>query len=252
MSGPDIFENSTTITVSVGGYNGISEEYGGVSAVVMTVNYDSTKISVTPTALNGFTLTAGPRLLLDRATGVSAGTAILSLNISNVGLAAGESTTISISGISGSDGEINTTAPSTSKTISRKVNSSVPEPSPTPTPTSDTPTGTTTPSSSTSANTSSDTAEKEVDSEKELENTEDIEEKIDNSTKNNSSPNKNKNKNKNKEKVVSITTSEDSDDSINPLIWIIPVVSLIALIMGLIFLFIFLKKRRKMNDQDIY
>ena len=38
MSGPDIFENSTTITVSVGGYNGISEEYGGVSAVVMTVN----------------------------------------------------------------------------------------------------------------------------------------------------------------------------------------------------------------------
>ena len=247
MSGTDVFENSTTITVSVTNFDGVNGYCGGLCAIVMTLDYDSSKVAVTPSALNGFTLTAGPRLVLDRATGVPAGTAILSLKISNVGLAVGESTTISLTGISGSDSDVNATAASTSKTISLKAS----DPTPAPTPTPNNINTTTGPSSNTSADRPSDASKKENDSEEETQSEDTDETDTDKTSESDSSKSKS---NKNRKKLVTISTDNDGQEpekSPDLLIWgILIIVTLLALIGLLIYLFI-LRKRRQKQAIDI-
>lgn len=134
LTGNSQFTDPTTLTLSVGGYSGIDMSFGGLMVVTMNLNYDSSKIDVSTSALNGFNLTSGARILLDRADGVVSGTEILSLTITNKALSNGESTTISLSNIKGSDSTNDALAASVSKTITYKAPAPEPNPNPSPAP----------------------------------------------------------------------------------------------------------------------
>lgn len=135
LTGNGQFTDPTTLTLSVGGYSGIDMSFGGLMVVTMNLNYDSSKIDVSTSALNGFNLTSGARILLDRADGVVSGTGILSLTITNKALSDGESTTISLSNIKGSDSTNDALAANVSKTITYKAPAPEPNPNPSPAPT---------------------------------------------------------------------------------------------------------------------
>lgn len=228
MSGNEVFEGSTVITVTVGSFDDISGYCQGLCAAVMTLNYDSSKVSVAASALNGFTLTSGSRLVLDRATGVPAGTAILLLNVTNVGLSAGESTTISLTGISGSDSDVNASGGSASKVITLKASTAAPQPEPTaPTPNSSS--GSTSSNKTNTVDGSSETAENKT-------NLSDEPQDMENASTNNETGKATDLENgsdNSKKRVVSITTEDGGKDALdnkgpNLLLWIIVAVILLG------------------------
>lgn len=116
--GDDKFSSEITLYVQVNNLVDFDGSCNGLCGLVGTLNYDTNKlelIKVEP--LENFSLTQGKSLVLYKATGVTNGTNILSLRFKNKGLQNNESTKISISNMTASDGAKDITSTDTSKTI---------------------------------------------------------------------------------------------------------------------------------------
>ena len=124
-------EFNSTITFSVVLNNvSVNGVCGGICGLSAVLNYDSSKLtlsSITPSS--NFELTQGSKLLLLKTTGVGSGSTILNLTFTNKSLADGETTTVSLTGIEGSDGDGEMVANNISKTLKYvKPNTSVTNP----------------------------------------------------------------------------------------------------------------------------
>lgn len=120
MTGGDTFEEESVLYISVDDYQDLSASCGGISAIMGDVEYDDTKLElIEAEALNDFELISGDHYVLHNIYGQGApeGTNVLKLTFRNKGLESGESTTVSFTNISGSDGVNDITTADASKTI---------------------------------------------------------------------------------------------------------------------------------------
>ena len=104
--GNNTFEDEITLNVQVDSLIDFSDTCDGLCGLVGTLEYDSNKIElISMRALEDFDLTQGSRIVLYRTTGVKSGTEVLSVTFKNKSLKDGESTTISFSDLTASDGD---------------------------------------------------------------------------------------------------------------------------------------------------
>jgi hypothetical protein len=102
-------------TITVSGVNATN-----LMGLVGSLSFDSSKISfVSASGLNGYTITVGSNLVADNTTGNTGTFGIATLTFrANGGFTAGQSTTISLSNVVGSDGVNNLSGTSSAVTIS--------------------------------------------------------------------------------------------------------------------------------------
>lgn len=120
LNSNDTFEDGIDVFVSVDDYENMTDVDGGIAAIIGDVEYDDTKLELIGVeALNDFELVSGDHYVLHNVYGHGApeGTNILKLTFRNKGLESGESTTVSFTNISGSDGVNDITTADVSKTI---------------------------------------------------------------------------------------------------------------------------------------
>lgn len=117
LNGASEFETSTTLTATLGGYSDIDMTYGGIMVVTAELVYDASKISVSVAGANGFNATGTLKLVFDRADGVASGASFATFKVTNVGLSNGETATVTLKNIVGSDSEVDAVAGSVSKTV---------------------------------------------------------------------------------------------------------------------------------------
>jgi hypothetical protein len=163
LSGASEFSGSSfTVDVVVSGFSGFSQLYG-FSA---NCSYDSSKITFTGvSALDGFNNYSNGSYLMLVSNSGSGGGSIARLSFSNKALGNGESATISLTGVTGSDNNVDIPAGGASKTVRY---SKPADTTPTPTPTTPTPTpSTSTPSTSTNTNKDNSTTSEETPAETE-------------------------------------------------------------------------------------
>lgn len=111
LSADNSFEEEFDVFLSVDGYENLSNTCGGICGVVGKLEYDTSKIElVSAEALEEFEITQGEKIVLNRPTGVAAGTAIMKLHFRSVAMSANTSTTINFTNIVGSDGTNNISA----------------------------------------------------------------------------------------------------------------------------------------------
>ena len=104
--GNNTFEDEITLYVQVNSLTDFDGACDGLCGLVGTLEYDSNKIElISMRALEDFDLTQGSRIVLYRTTGVKSGTEVLSVTFKNKSLKDGESTTISFSDLTASDGD---------------------------------------------------------------------------------------------------------------------------------------------------
>lgn len=115
FTGSSTFDDTTTWNLQVSGVSG-----GSLYNFAGTLGYDSSKIEVVPTAASGITMTNGGRMLLevtDITKPISSSANLLTLTIKNKALTTNQSTTISFTGITASDGDTDIATTNASKTI---------------------------------------------------------------------------------------------------------------------------------------
>ena len=120
LSSDDTFEDDFDVFLSVGDYENLAGANGGIAALMGDVEYDDTKLElISVEGMNDFELISGDHYVLHNIYGQGApeGTNILKLTFRNKGLESGESTTVSFTNISGSDGVNDITTADVSKTI---------------------------------------------------------------------------------------------------------------------------------------
>lgn len=116
--GNDTFEKEITLYIQVNNLVDFTGSCNGLCGLVGNLNYDTNKlelISIDP--LEDFSLMQGKSIVLYKATGVTNGTKILSIKFKNKELQNNESTTISLSNLTASDGNQDIVATDTSKSI---------------------------------------------------------------------------------------------------------------------------------------
>ncbi len=126
LVGNDTFtddNNQISIELKVSNYQDLGETCGGICGLSADFSYDEDKIElVSISALNSFRLTQGPgTIVLSNSVGVASGSSILTMTFKNIGLNDGESTTITISGISGTEGDNEMEIGSISKSLKYTV-----------------------------------------------------------------------------------------------------------------------------------
>lgn len=116
--GNDTFKDEITLYIRVDNLNDFSGSCEGLCGLVGNLDYDTNKIElVSIKALEDFDLTNGKNLVLYKSTGVGSGTKILSMKFKNKSLEKDETTKISFSNITASDGDKDIDASNSSKTI---------------------------------------------------------------------------------------------------------------------------------------
>lgn len=116
--GNDTFENEITLYIQVNNLVDFNGVCNGLCGLVGDLSYDTEKLELTSiNALESFDLTQGKTLVLYKSTGVASGTKILSMKFKNKSLAKDETTTITLSNITASDGDKDIKTNNTSKTI---------------------------------------------------------------------------------------------------------------------------------------
>lgn len=154
LIGNSEFTDSITLELQVNQLSDFSDTCGGLCGFVGELEYDSEKIElVSISALNGFDLTQGKKIVLFKEVGVSSGSKIMTLKFKNKSLSNNEETTIKINNILASDGDNDIKSSNISKKIKYVTkNEEIPkEENNKPT----TPTNTEKPSSTSKPNTSS-------------------------------------------------------------------------------------------------
>lgn len=128
LAGGGTFTDSASLTLSVSGSASMGGACGGICGVTGVLSYDRSKIELTAASgLQGFDFTQGASIVLYKSTAAYDG-GILSLRFRNVGLASGESTTVTVSGISVTNGDTEVGVGSAARTIQYVA----PAPSPAP------------------------------------------------------------------------------------------------------------------------
>ena len=118
ITGNNTFESEVTLYVQVNNLQGFDGSCNGLCGLVGNLSYDSNKIELIEiNALQNFDLTQGKKIVLFKATGVSGGTNVLLMKFKNKALVNDESTTITLSNISASDGDKDIVTSNASKTI---------------------------------------------------------------------------------------------------------------------------------------
>ena len=118
FTGEDNFDDVITIKLKVDELDDFSGSCNGLCGLVGTLNYDKAKLEITEIdALEKFNLSQGKRIVLYKATGVKAGSSILTITFKNKGLKVGEATSISLTGITASDGNKDILGNDISKTV---------------------------------------------------------------------------------------------------------------------------------------
>lgn len=118
--GNDTFESEITLSLQVNNLVDFNGSCNGLCGLVGTLNYDTNKLELTSiNALEDFSLTQGKSIVLYKPTGVSNNTNILSMKFKNKGLGNNESTTITLSNITASDGNKDITTTDISKSIKK-------------------------------------------------------------------------------------------------------------------------------------
>lgn len=118
ITGSNTFESEVTLYVQVNNLQGFDGSCNGLCGLVGNLSYDSNKIELIDiSALQNFDLTQGKKIVLFKATGVSGGTNVLLMKFKNKALVNDESTTITLSNISASDGDKDIVTSNASKTI---------------------------------------------------------------------------------------------------------------------------------------
>lgn len=116
--GNDIFENEITLYIQVNNLVDFNGVCNGLCGLVGDLSYDQEKIElISINALESFDLTQGKTLVLYKSTGVASGTKILSMKFKNKSLVKDETTTITLSNITASDGDKDIKTNNTSKTL---------------------------------------------------------------------------------------------------------------------------------------
>lgn len=106
LAGDGTFNNSATLYLSVSGSASMGGACGGICGVTGSLNYDSSKLElIAASGLQGFDFTQGGAIVLYKSTGAVDGS-ILLLRFRNIGLAPGESTIVSISDLTITNGDI--------------------------------------------------------------------------------------------------------------------------------------------------
>lgn len=122
LSAPDTFENEFDVYVEVGNYNGILGSCIGICGLVGTIEYDSSKLELLSVDTeNDFEKEYGDKLVLYRSTGASIGTKVAKLHFRNLSMSAPENTTIKLSNIVGSDGQLDIPASDVSVSIMHDI-----------------------------------------------------------------------------------------------------------------------------------
>lgn len=117
LAGDGAFTDSASLTLSVSGSVSMGGACGGICGVTGILSYDRSKIELTAASgLQGFDFTQGASIVLYKSTAAYDG-GILSLRFRNVGLASGESTTVTVSGISVTNGDTEVGVGSAARTI---------------------------------------------------------------------------------------------------------------------------------------
>lgn len=118
INGNTNFDSEITLNVQVNNLVDFTGSCNGLCGFVGNLEYDTNKIElVSISALNGFDLAQGNKIVLYKATGVGNGTNIMTMKFKNKSLANNESTNISFSNISVSDGDKDISTSNVSKTI---------------------------------------------------------------------------------------------------------------------------------------
>ena len=104
--GDSTFDNEITLYVRVDDLVDFSDTCNGLCGLVGTLKYDTNKIElVSIKALENFDLTQGNNIVIYKSTGVNSGTNVMSMTFKNKSLNDGESTNISFTNITASDGD---------------------------------------------------------------------------------------------------------------------------------------------------
>ncbi len=104
--GDSTFDNEVTLYVRVDDLVDFSDTCNGLCGLVGTLKYDTNKIElVSIKALENFDLTQGNNIVIYKSTGVNSGTNVMSMTFKNKSLNDGESTNISFTNITASDGD---------------------------------------------------------------------------------------------------------------------------------------------------
>ena len=106
LVGDSTFDNEVTLYVRVDDLVDFSDTCNGLCGLVGTLKYDTNKIElVSIKALENFDLTQGNNIVIYKSTGVNSGTNVMSMTFKNKSLNDGESTNISFTNITASDGD---------------------------------------------------------------------------------------------------------------------------------------------------
>ena len=123
--GNDTFDNEITLYIEVDNLTDFDGACNGLCGLVGNLNYDTDKIElISISGLEDFDLTNGKKLVLYKSTGVKNGTKVLSMKFKNKSLSKNETTVISLTNITASDGDKDITTNDTTKTIKFVVNES--------------------------------------------------------------------------------------------------------------------------------
>lgn len=135
VAGDDTFSgNETNVYLQLSGSASAGGACGGICGITTVLSYDSSKLALaSATPSQGFDFVQGSTLVLYKASAASDGT-VLILNFRNVGLSSGESTTVTFSNITTTNGDADSLSGAASKTITYSPSIPTPEPQPTPEP----------------------------------------------------------------------------------------------------------------------
>lgn len=118
ITGDTNFTKEISLNVQVNNLVDFTSSCKGLCGFVGNLEYDKNKIElVSISALNGFDLVQGNKIVLYKATGVSSGSSIMTMKFRNKSLTNNESTKISFTNINVSDGDKDIVASNASKTI---------------------------------------------------------------------------------------------------------------------------------------
>lgn len=122
LQADETFEDEFDAYLQVSDYVNLADNCGGICGIVGQLEYDNEKLellSIDP--LQDFEITEGNNIVLERSTGVPAGTNILKLHFKNKTMSDDEQTTIKFKNITGSDGNTDIATSDAVATITREI-----------------------------------------------------------------------------------------------------------------------------------
>lgn len=121
LTGNSTFEKEITLTIKVNNVTDFTGLCNGLCGMVAKLNYDSSKLElVSVNKQNDFVVTHNKSknlLVIERDTGVGSGASLATIKFKNKGLTKNESTTITLTGITSTDGSEDVSTSDVSKTI---------------------------------------------------------------------------------------------------------------------------------------